>query len=327
VCSSDLVTIPDQMRAATIDQFGGPEKIRSQTIPVPRLEADEILMHVETAGVGAWDPMEREGLFDKMMGGKAKFPYVMGSDGAGTVAAVGSNVTGFKPGDRVYGFGLANAKGGFYAEYVALKQENVSVIPKSLPTDQAGAMPFDAMTALRGLEDKIALQPGETILIFGASGGIGHLAVQLAKRMGARVIAVASGEDGVNLVKGLGADVVIDGHRDDVEGAIRKFAPSGLDAVLLTAGGDQANRIVSAVRPGGRVAYPNGVEPAPRPRAGVKVDAYDGMPDPEAIQRLNQLIEIGPFEVHVAQAFPLAEAADAQRRLGEHYVGKLVLNT
>ena len=95
-------------------------------------------------------------------------------------------------------------------------------------------MPVDAMTALRGLDDTLALKPDESVMIFGASGGIGHLAVQLAKRMGACVFAIASGSDGVALVKKLGADVSVDGHKDDVAAAGRQFAPSGLDAALIT---------------------------------------------------------------------------------------------
>src|SRR5690606_34587583 len=131
-----------------------------------------------------------EGGFAQMAGTTPTFPYILGSDAAGTVVAVGRRVTRFKEGDRVYAFTLGNAKGGAYAEYTAVKEENVSHIPGGLTTEQAGAMPVDAMTALRGLDDTLKLQAGESVMIFGASGGIGHLAVQLVKRMGARVLAV-----------------------------------------------------------------------------------------------------------------------------------------
>jgi NADPH2:quinone reductase len=186
------------------------------------------------------------------------------------------------------------------------------------------------MTALRGLDDTLGLKPGETVMIFGASGGIGHLAVQLAKRMGTRVFAVASGADGVALVKRLGADAVVDGHKDDVAAAARAFAPDGLDAALLTAGGEAAERALAALRDGGRVAFPNGVEPAPKARPGVHVQSYDGMPDPQAIEMLNRLIEaqvegLPSFEVHVARTFPLNQAAEAHRALEKHYLGKLAL--
>jgi NADPH:quinone reductase len=169
-------------------------------------------------------------------------------------------------------------------------------------------------------------------MIFGAGGGIGHLAVQLAKRMGARVLAVASGSDGAALVKKLGADAVVDGRKDDIAAAARQFAPDGLDAALITAGGPAADKALTAMRAGGRVAYPNGVEPIPNPPSGVEAKAYDGMPDPQAIEKLNRLIEsaesgIGPFEVHVARSFPLDQATEAHRALDEHYLGKLVLQT
>ena len=313
------------MRAEAIDQFGGPERMALRTLPVPEIAQDEVLIRVESAGVGAWDPFEREGGFAQMMGTQPTFPYVLGSDGAGTVVAVGARVRRFKEGDRVYAFSLASPKGGFYAEYAAVKEDLVSRVPGNLSIEQAGAMPFDAMTALRGLDDTLGLKAGESLLIFGASGGIGHLAVQLARRMGARVFAVASGADGVALAKRLGADAVVDGRKDDVLAAARAFAPGGIDAGLLTAGGPAAERALQAVRDGGRVAYPNGVEPEPKARPGVRVQNYDGMPDPQAIEKLNRLIESGPFEVHVARTFPLEQAPAAHRALEEHYLGKLAL--
>jgi len=318
-------TISSTMRAAAIDRFGGPETIALHTLPVPKVEPDEVLIRIESAGVAEWDPFEREGGFVKMLGMTPTFPYVLGTDGAGTVAAVGKQVTGFKEGDRVYGASLANPKGGFYAEYTSVKDEYVSRIPDKLAIEQAGVMLSDAVTGLRGLDDILRLKRGESVMIFGASGGIGHMAVQLAKRMGARVFAVASGDDGVALAKRLGADAVVDGYRDDVAAAARKFAPVGLDAALVTAGGEAADRALTAMREGGRVAYPNGVEPEPKAPPGAKVAAYDGEPDREIIDKLNGLIEAGPFEVHIAHTFPLEQAADAHRALDEHYLGKLAL--
>jgi NADPH:quinone reductase len=319
------------MRAIALDRFGGLETMKLQMLPVPEVGPDEVLIHVEWAGVGRWDPFEREGGFAKVFGIEPKFPYVLGSDGAGTVAAVGDRVKGLKLGDRVYAFGLVNPKGGFYAEYAAVKADDVSRIPGKLTSQEAGAMPVDAMTALRGLDDTLGLKPTESVLVFGASGGIGHLAVQLAKRMGARVFAVASGSDGVTLVKSLGADAVVEGHKNDIVVAAREFAPSGLDAALLTAGGPAADKALTAMCAGGRVAYPNGVEPTPEPLSGIDAKSYDGMPDPQAIEKLNRLIESSgppetePFKVHVARSFPLDRAAEAHQALEEHYLGKLVL--
>jgi NADPH:quinone reductase-like Zn-dependent oxidoreductase len=313
------------MQAVAIDRFGGPETIRVQSVPVPEIGPDEVLIHVESAGVGVWDPFEREGGFAKMLGNTPRFPYVLGTEGAGTIAAVGERVNRFKPGDRVYAATLANPKGGFYAEYAAATAENVAPIPGKLTTEQAGVMLVDAITALQGLDDVLHLKSGDSLMIFGASGGIGHLAIQLAKRMGARVLAVASGDDGVALARRLGADAVVDGHRDDVVDAARRFAPDGLDAALVTAGGEATDRALNAVRDGGRVAYPSGVEPEPKTRSGVNVTRYDGRPDARTVEKLNRLIEAGPFEVHVARTFPLEQVAEAHRALDEHFLGKLAL--
>src|SRR5215469_3709999 len=311
------------MRAAALDRFGGVENIHVAQLPVPELGPDEVLLRVEAAGVGVWDPYEREGEFAKMFGTKPSFPYVLGSDGAGTVAAVGAQVHRFKEGDHAYALALTNPKGGFYAEYAAVKADNVSPIPKQLSVEQAGVMPSDALTALRGLDEMLHLEKGESLMVFGAGGGLGHLAVQLAKRIGARVFAVASGDDGVALAKRLGADAVANGRKDDVEAAARAFG--GFDAALVTAGGEATDRARRAMKRNGRVAYPNGVEPVTKPPSGVNVQSYDIEPSSQQIDRLNRLIESGPFEVHVARTFPLDKAADAHRELDKHYLGKLAL--
>jgi NADPH2:quinone reductase len=313
------------MRAAALDRFGGVENIQVKHLPVPEPGPDEVLLRIESAGIGVWDPYEREGEFAKMFGTKPTFPYVLGTDGAGTVAAVGAQVRRFKEGDHAYALALANPKGGFYAEYAAVKADNVSPIPKKLTVEQAGVMPSDALTALRGLDEILKLNKGESVMIFGAGGGIGHLAVQLAKRMGARVFAVASGDDGVALAKRLGADAVANGRKDDVEAVARTFAPSGLDAALVTAGGEATDRALRAIKKDGRVAHPNGVMPEPKAPPGVKVQSYDMEPSAERIEDLNRLIDSGPFEVHVARTFPLDKAADAHRELDQHYLGKLAL--
>ena len=153
------------MRAIALDQFGGPEQLKLQQIPVPDAGPDEILVRVDTAGVGKWDPFECEGGFVKMLGLEPTFPYVPGADGAGIVVAVGRRIKRFKEGDRVYGISLANPKGGFYAEYAAPKEQHMARIPGKLPTDQAGVMAADAITALRGLEDTLGLRSGESLMI------------------------------------------------------------------------------------------------------------------------------------------------------------------
>ncbi len=313
------------MRAVAIERFGGIEEMKVMTLPIPEAGPDEVLIRVECAGIGEWDPFEREGGFAEMLDMQPTFPYVLGSDGAGTVVAAGSNVTGLKTGDRVYAVSLASPKGGFYAEYAATLIENTALVPDKLPIDQAGVMPVDAVTALRGIDDTLELKRGDFLMIFGASGGVGHLALQFAKRIGARVLAVASRDDGVALARKLGADAVVEGHKDDVAAAVRQFAPDGLDAALLTAGGETAEQALKQMRRGGRVAYPNGVEPEPAERPDISVESYDGTPDRQVFERLNSLIEAGPFEVHIARAFTFDQVAEAHRALENHHIGKLAL--
>lgn len=313
------------MRAVALDKFGGPETLKIQNVPIPEIEANEVLIRVEAAGVGAWDPLEREGRFVEIMGTKPTFPYVLGTDGAGTIAAVGKDVKRFKEGDRVYAAELANPKGGFYAQYVAVNADNTSLIPAHLTIEQAAVLPTDALTALTGLEKVLGLKSGETLMVFGASGGVGHLALQLAKRLGAEVFAIASGSDGVEFVKNLGADSAVDGRSENVVSAARDFAPNGIDAVLVTAGGKRTDQALSAIRKGGRIAYPHGVMPEPAAPDGVNIEAYDGEFSAALINRLNELINSGPFEVHVDETFPLEEAGKAHDALAEHHLGKLAL--
>jgi NADPH2:quinone reductase len=313
------------MRAVALDKFGGPETLQLHNLPIPEIEPQEVLIRVEAAGVGAWDPFEREGRFVEIMGTKPSFPYVLGTDGAGTIAAVGKDVTRFKEGDRVYAAELANPKGGFYAQYAAVKADNASLIPGHMSIEQAAVLPTDALTALTGLEKVLGLKSGESLMVFGASGGIGHLALQLAKRLGANVFAIASGDDGVQLAKKLGADSAVDGRSDNVLNAAKEFAPNGIDTALVTAGGEETDEALLAIRQGGRIAYPHGVMPEPTAPDGVEIEGYDGENSRALIDRLNALIDSGPFEVHVDKTFPLEEASKAHKALDEHHLGKIAL--
>lgn len=312
------------MKSAALNGFGGIEKLTLQSIPVPPVGPADVLIRVEAAGVGSWDAVEREGQYDGAFGYASTFPYVLGWDGAGTVAAVGEHVTQFAAGDRVYAASMPLPRGGFYAEYAVVEEEYVARIPPGLAIEQAGAMPWDALTALSGLET-LHLEPGSTLMVFGASGGIGHMAVQFAKRVEARVLAVASGADGVALAQRLGADVVVDGRRDDVVAAARDFAPEGLHAGLVTVGGEVVEQALASLRESARVACPHGVMPEPRVPTGRQLILYNGHRGRQATDRLNHLIASGPFEVHVARTFTLDRVADAHHAIAEHYVGKFVL--
>ncbi|MEW9552397.1 zinc-binding alcohol dehydrogenase family protein [Nonomuraea sp. NPDC050783] len=312
-----------QMNAIVLDRFGGVDELSPRRIPLPEVGDDDVLIRVEFAGVASWDAVEREGKYDGVFGVPSTFPYVLGWDAAGTVAAVGRDVTGFEVGERVYATTVPAARGGAYAEYAVVEAEYVARVPDRLPTDQAGAMAWDALTALSGL-DLLGLRPGETLMVFGASGGIGHMAVQLARHSGIRVLAVASGDDGVALARRLGADTVIDGRKVDVLDAALAFAPDGLDGAVVTAGGETAERALRAIKSSGRIAWPNGVAlPATSP--GAPVSSYDGDRSRATTDRLNAIIEASSFEVHLARTFPMERIRDAHRALNEHYVGKLAL--
>lgn len=318
-----LARLPDMMSAAVIDRFGGPEVLTLQQLPVPVPDPGEVLIAVDTAGVGPWDADIRGGWYP---GKRPRFPLVLGTDGAGTVAALGSRVRRFGVGDRVYAYAWLNPKGGFYAEYVAVAASAVAPVPQRLDLMHAGAMPTTGLTALQGCQDALRLKAGESVLVHGASGGVGTLAVQFARMRGARVLATASGADGVALVKKLGAEAAIDGHRADIAEAARRFAPSGLDAVLAFAGGEALDRALDALHPGGRLAYPNGVEPEPKRRRGIKVVRYDAIAEPGKFARLNRAVEQAKLKVPIAATFPLAEAAKAHERLAAgHVLGKIVL--
>ena len=311
--------VPTEMRAATIDGFGGPEKLVVRKIRVPDLAPHAVLIRVDTAGVGVRDAKARRG---EWADGNERFPMVLGADGSGTIAALGDDVRGLSVGDAAYGYAFGDIDGGFYAEYVALSADHVAPMPSALDFREAGGLAVTGLTALAGIDDALALRPGQSVLVHGATGGVGTLAVQLAKRRGARVLATAHGGDGRELLRSLGVDEVIDTNHDELLGALRRIAPDGLDAVLALAGGGELERIAAALRAGGTLAAPNGVVVP----AACAARAFDGVPSPAAFARLNALIEALPLDVPITAMYSLDDAAEAHRRLERgHVLGKIVL--
>jgi len=315
--------MPPTMRAAAIDKYGDEDVISVRELPVPQPAAHEILIRIDTAAVGSWDASARSGEIKTEHG----FPLVLGVDGSGVVADAGSRVTRFKRGDRVYAYNFDNPKGGFYAEYCCVATKNVGRVPKQLDLERAGALCVLGLTAIQGVDDSLKLKRGESVIVHGASGNVGMIAVQLAKWRGARVLATASGSDGVAFVRALGIDDVIDGKKsDDVADAARDFAPDGADAVLAFVGGDSLIACIDALRKGARVAYPNGVEPAPRKRAHIRIASYDAKSSPDAFNRLNRAVVASRLQIPLAAKFPLSQAADAHRLIAKgHVLGKIVL--
>jgi NADPH:quinone reductase-like Zn-dependent oxidoreductase len=311
------------MLAAAVDRFGPPSALKIHQLPAPRPGPADVLVAIDTAGVGSWDASIRDGSWRKP--GRTRFPLVPGVDGAGVVIAKGARVRRFRTGDRVYAYEFGNRQGGFYAEFAVVDAAHVGRVPRGLNLRDAGAVAATGLTALQGL-DALGLRSGQTVLVFGASGAVGTMAVQFAAQRGAHVIATASGTAATRLVTRLGADRVIDARRPESIERLRKYAPDGLDCALALAGGDELERCLDFMRSGGRVAYPNGVEPQPTARSTFRLRSYDAAATPREFARLNRHIAGRRFRVPIAAAYPLGKAAQAHRRLeAGHVLGRMVL--
>jgi NADPH:quinone reductase-like Zn-dependent oxidoreductase len=283
-----------------------------------------VLFAVHAAGVGSWDAKIRDGSWAE---DKDKLPMILGTDGAGVIVELGERVRRWQLGDRVWAYAYDRPKGGFYAEYVAVDVDNVGSLPSSLTMLEGGAAAVTGLTALQGVDDHLAIRKGETVMIFGASGAVGTLAVQFAARYrGARVIAIASGSKAKLLLEKLGAAVVIDGRRPNALDRIKAAAPDGIDAILALAGSPVLTASISLVVSGGRVAYPNGVEPEPRERKRVRVMGYDAEVSTATFGRLGRAAEATKLVAPIAATYALNRAAKAHERVERgHLVGRIVL--
>ena len=314
--------IPDTMKVAAIDRFGGPSVLRPHELPTPHPGPDQILIAIHTAGVGSWDAEMRDGSWKSP--GRPRFPRVLGLDGAGTVVAKGVRVRRFAIGDRVWAYDYEQA--GFYAQYVVVDADHAGRIPKRMSLRDAGAAAVTALTALQGVADTADVRRGQTVLVFGATGAVGTLAIQFAASRGARVIATATGRKATDLVRRLGARVAIDARSRDAVEQLQKAAPDGVDTVLAFAGGRELERLLPLVPRGGRVVYPNGVEPEPEQRPGIRVKSYDAAVGADEMAQLARAAERARLRVPIAAQYPLGRAADAHRRLKQaHVIGRVVL--
>lgn len=206
------------MKAAVINQFGGAEVFKIQEIDKPDIQPDQLLIKVKTVSINPIDWKQRNGNHKLILG--SPFPIVLGYDVCGEVIEVGSEISRFKPGDTVYGV-LDNKYGGALAEYAVGRENCFDIKPENIDHNQAAAFPMVALTALQALKYKAYLKPGQTVLINGASGGVGHLAVQLAKLLGAKVIAVASSKS-EQFVNQFNPDQFIDYAKQDILALVTK---------------------------------------------------------------------------------------------------------
>lgn len=306
------------MRAIRQEALGGPEVLREVVVERPEPGLSQVLVRVHAAGLNPTDWKHRA--HSIFLGPP---PFTLGWDVSGTVEETGFGVTIFKPGDEVFGM-LPYPHGvGSHAEYVTAPARSFARKPASIDHVQAGALPLAALTAWQALVDTAGLQAGQRVLIHAAAGGVGHLAVQIAKARGAYVIGTASAGNH-DLVRSLGADEMIDYRAADFADAVRDA-----DVVLDVIGGDYPERSLRVLRRGGVLVsllpLPPGV-PSRAAEAGVRAEVMLVEADHAGMTAIADLVTAGKLRPVVAATFPLAEAAKAHETGGTgHVAGKLVL--
>jgi NADPH:quinone reductase-like Zn-dependent oxidoreductase len=307
------------MRAIRQQSLGGPEVLELVEVPRPAPPPTEVLVRVAAAGVNPvdWKVRSRGGFLGDP-------PFTVGWDVAGVVEEVGFGVTRFAPGDRVFGLPRFPAEAAAYAEYVTSPSRQLARIPDGLGDVEAGALPLAGLTAWQALVETADVQSGQRVLVLGAAGGVGHLAVQVAKARGAYVIGTARAAKHAFLAE-LGAEEAVDYTTGAVEERVRD-----VDVVLDLVGDEAAARTVASLRDGGIfITVPSGAGvPKLRELAGdrIRVTGILVEPDRAGLEAIAVLVEAGSLRPHVSQTFALAEAARAHEA-GEtgRTQGKLVL--
>lgn len=311
------------MKAAVIEKFGDENGFMTSTVPLPSLDKNEVLIKLEYAGVGSWDVFEREGGYSQMLKIVPAFPYVLGSEGCGRIVAVGENVSRFTSGDTVAAAGFLNPKGGFYAEYVAVDEKFVTNIPSFYDMREASVLLGVGITALRGLLYTLDIQKNDRLCILGASGGIGHIAVQMAYGLGSQVYAIASGNDGVELIQKYGVNKVCDGHSENIVSVLDEMNFIQFDKALILANSSIGDKICQRIKPKGVIAYPSGI--FPEPTGHNNIQKYNGDPDAEIIRHLIKVIEKYRIKPYISREFSLTEVSEAHRFITKHHLGKIAL--
>jgi NADPH:quinone reductase-like Zn-dependent oxidoreductase len=306
------------MRAIRQDTLGGPEVLKEESVARPGAGPGEILVRVRAAGVNPTDWKHRA-----MRIFLGPPPFTLGWDVSGVVEAAGFGVTLFKPGDEVFGMLPYPHGAGSHAEFVTGPARAFARKPAAVDHEQAGALPLAALTAWQALADTAGLSAGQRVLIHAAAGGVGHLAVQIAKARGAYVIGTASAANH-ELVRSLGADEVIDYRSADFATAV-----SDVDVVLDTVGGDYPARSLRTLRSGGVLVallpFPSSVREEAAAR-GIRVELMLAEADHGGMAAVAGLVDDGKLRPVIAGSFPMSEAARAHA-LGDtgHVAGKLVL--
>jgi len=312
-----------EMRTIAEETFGGP--IALIDLPTPEIGTGEVLIRVRAAGVNPFDWKVADGALEDQM--KHRFPLILGFDAAGVIERVGAEVTRLAEGDEVYGYLFKPVIGdGTYAEYVGASEPIVAKKPVTVGFAEAAALPTPGLTAM-DLVDAVDTREGETILIVGATGGVGSYATQLAARRGAHVIATAR-QTNEALVRGLGAAETIDHTTEDLVDAVRMAQPGGIDAVIDVVSDREAlGRISMLVNEGGRLAssvYAADVEWLAR--RGIGATNVSMQPDARRLEELSRMVDAGELSVRLDRTYPLEKAPEAleERKTG-HVRGKIVL--
>ena len=308
------------MRAAIYDQYGGREVLEVREVDDPPVGPDTILVRVKAAGVNPVDHKVREGYLRGAY--PHHLPIIPGWDVAGVVEAVGPAVrTGLQVGDEVYGYVRRDDLAyGTAAELVPAPERTVALKPPSLSMEEAAAIPLAGMTAYQGLVEGLDVQPGERVLIHAASGGVGHFAVQIAKSLGATVVATGS-PDSHTWLRELGADEVLDYHAGPISEQLASVG-GPVDAVLDLVGGAALEDSRAQVKDPTRVTSIIDADTV-RAQGGTYVFVR---PDRDHLDRLAAMVQDGTLTVAVAEVFPLDEIAEAHRHLEEeHPRGKVVV--
>jgi NADPH:quinone reductase-like Zn-dependent oxidoreductase len=309
------------MKAIVQHELGGPEVLRVEEIETPEPIPTEIQVRVRAAGINPVDYKTRQGRGMSSVFGEP--PFTVGWDVCGEVTAVGGGVTRFEVGDEVFGMPWFPRQAGAYAEFVTAPSRHFERKPHALSVEEAGALPLAGLTAWQVIVDTIHVQDGDDVLIHGAAGGVGHLAVQIATARGANVVATARREQ-ADFLAGLGAARTLDYRDDDFDSQL-----SELDSVIDFTGG-YGERSLAVLRPGGTlVSVPSGVKPELIELAARKKQRATGIlvePDLVGLAGLCDLVERGKLEVEVGEVFDLERTADAHRHAeASHGAGKVVL--
>ena len=317
------------MKATVVHEFGAEEVLRYEDVDDPAPGPDEVLIRVRAAGINRGDLGWRMGTYTAGMA----LPFIIGWDIAGTVAAAGEGVSGFRPGDRV----VARVPQGGYAELASAPAHQTVKIPEGVSFEQAAALPVAYLTSWFALKHQGALQPGETCLVQAAASGVGVAGIQIAKAMGARVLTTASTEKKLELGRRLGADVAINYTTTDfVEVVQRETDRRGVDVVLESVGGDVLMRSVTALAQFGRLVSVGNSSRSPAPTDlaqllgkrislfGFYLGAEHGVP--KALAELLDMVAAGTIEAVLDRSFPLRDAAEAHRYVASRgNMGKVLL--